>query len=166
MAAPPPPTTIPATCKAGVVSNIGPDYTITVEDVPVPTPGPDELLLRLNATGLCFSDIHYMLSDLPMPTMDSFNVRSPGHEGAGVVVAIGSNVKNWKVGDRAGVKPMWDVCLDCDMCFSKKHETHCAKAVSTGLMVAGTYQHYITSPARYTTRIPEGVDDHTAGPIM
>lgn len=108
-----------------------------------------------------------MLSDLPMPRMDSFGVRSPGHEGAGVVVvALGSNVKNWKVGDRAGVEPMYDTCLNCDLCFSKKHETHCAKAVSNGLMVAGTYQQYITSPAKYTTRIPEGVDDDNAGPIM
>lgn len=177
MAAPPPPAAdtnghtngsmdIPKTCKAAVVLNNGPDFELKVEDVPVPEPGPDEVLLRLNATGLCFSDIHYMLEDLPMPKMSDFNVRSPGHEGAGVVVKVGSNVKNWKVGDRGGVKPMWDVCLECDYCFSKKHETHCAKAVSTGLMVAGTYQQYITSPAKYTTRIPEGVDDFTAGPIM
>ena len=180
MAAPPPSTaaatdtngtgtsSVPKTCKAAVAHNTGPDYTLHVEDVPVPTPGPNELLLRLNATGLCFSDVHYMLEDLPMPRMSEFGVRSPGHEGAGVVVAVGSAVdgNQWKVGDRAGVKPMWDACLNCDLCFSKKHETHCAKAVSTGLMVPGTYQQYITSPAKYTTRIPEGVDDFTAGPIM
>jgi propanol-preferring alcohol dehydrogenase len=129
-------------------------------------PGPDELLLRLNATGICYSDLHYMLEDLPMPTMGQFNVRSPGHEGAGVVVRVGSNVKTWKVGDRGGVKPMWDVCLECDLCWDGLHETYCSKAVATGLMVAGTYQQYITSPAKYTTRIPDGVDDFTAGPIM
>ena len=56
--------------------------------------GPDGLLLRLNATRICHSDIHYMLEDLPMPTMRDYGVRSPGHEGAGVVVALGSNVKN------------------------------------------------------------------------
>lgn len=101
-----------------------------------------------------------------MPRMSEFGTRSPGHEGAGVVVKVGSNVKNWKVGDRGGVKPMWGACLNCEMCWSSKHETHCPNAISTGLMVAGTYQQYITSPANYTSRIPDGVDDATAGPIM
>ena len=131
-----------------------------------------------------------MLEDLPMPRMSQFGVRSPGHEGAGVVVKVGSNVKTWKVGDRGGVKPMWDVCMECDLCRDGLHETYCPKAVSAGLMVPGalhsrlshcsskegadsalicklgTYQQYIVSPAKYTTRIPDSVDDFTAGPIM
>lgn len=124
-----------------------------------------------------------MLEDLPMPTMREFGTRSPGHEGAGVVVKVGSNVKDWKVGDRGGVKPMMSVCLNCEHCWGLR-ETYCAKAVATGLMVngkglisrrsasfrlinwQGTYQQYIASPARYTSRIPDGVDDFTAGPIM
>lgn len=73
--------------------------------------GPDEILLKLNATGVCYSDLHYCLEDLPMPRMTDFGIRSPGHEGAGVVVKIGSNVKNWKVGDRGGVKPMVGILL-------------------------------------------------------
>jgi propanol-preferring alcohol dehydrogenase len=99
--------------------------------------GPNEILLRLNATGICYSDLHYMLEDLPMPRMSTYNVRSPGHEGAGVVVAIGSNVTNWKVGDRGGVKPMWDICLNCEWCWDGEHETYCADAISTGLMKTG-----------------------------
>lgn len=51
------------------------------------------------------SDVHYMLKDLPMRFfMDECGVRSPGHEGAGVVVKVGDSVKDWKVGDRAGIK--------------------------------------------------------------
>jgi propanol-preferring alcohol dehydrogenase len=101
------------------------------------TAGPNELLLRLNATGICYSDLHYMMEDLPMPKMSAFNVRSPGHEGAGVVVKIGSDVKTWKVGDRGGVKPMWDTCMNCEWCWDGKHETYCAGAIVTGLTVAG-----------------------------
>lgn len=188
---------IPKFCKAGCVQETGPNFTIAVEDVPVPQPGspfllflrlppppsyaplprnhtrlsnhpqgPDELLIRLNTTGLCYSDLHYMLEDLSMPRMSTFSVRSPGHEGAGVVVALGSGVTNWALGDRAGIKPMWSVCGSCELCWDGVHETYCEKAVATGLMTAGTYQQYITSPANYTTRIPDGVDDETAGPIM
>jgi alcohol dehydrogenase, propanol-preferring len=128
--------------------------------------GPDQVLLRLNATGICYSDLHFMMNDLGFPPMSSFGVRSPGHEGAGVVVKVGSNVKNWKVGDRGGVKPCWDVCLDCDLCWDGVHETYCVQGKQSGLEVPGTYQQYIVSPAKYTTRIPDGVDDFCAGPIM
>jgi propanol-preferring alcohol dehydrogenase len=100
--------------------------------------GPDDLLLRLNATGVCYSDLHYMLEDLPMPKMSDFGTHSPGHEGAGVVVKMGSSVKGWKIGDRAGVKPMMEVCLNCERCWDRK-ETYCSKAVSTGLMVNGEW---------------------------
>ena len=129
---------VPPTGKAGVVHDNGPNFRLVVEDVPVPTPGPDELLLRMNMTGLCFSDVHYMLEDLPMPKMSDLGVRSPGQEGAGVVVQLGANVRGWQVGDRAGVKPMWDCCLNCELCWGL-HEAHCEKAVACGLMVPGRW---------------------------
>lgn len=100
-------------------------------------PGPNDLLIRLNTTGLCYSDIHFMLGDLGMPPMSTFGVRSPGHEGAGVVVAMGDNVSGWKLGDRAGMKPVYDVCHQCELCWGDK-ETYCEKAIHTGLLVTGT----------------------------
>jgi hypothetical protein len=79
--------TIPMTCKAGVMHNEGPDFFVTMEEVDVPEPGPDEVLRKLNVTGLCFSDLHYVMGDLgALPKMSSFGVRSAGHEGAGTVV--------------------------------------------------------------------------------
>ncbi|TVY37798.1 alcohol dehydrogenase [Lachnellula subtilissima] len=172
---------IPITCKAGVVSNNGPNYKLTIEDIQVPTPGPNELLIRLNTTGICYSDIHYMLEDLALPRMRDYRVRSPGHEGAGVVVALGANITNWKIGDRAGIKPTWDTCGKCDLCWGDM-ECHCKEVIPTGLKVpgrfsnpsegikaltfGGTYQQYILSPARYTSPIPDAVDDFSAGPIM
>ncbi len=78
-----------------------------------------------------------MLEDLPLlPRMGDYGVRSPGHEGAGVVVALGQGVTDWKVGDRAGVKPTWDTCMSCELCLSTL-ECHCAGAIPTGLKVPG-----------------------------
>ncbi|KAF4222194.1 hypothetical protein CNMCM8980_010507 [Aspergillus fumigatiaffinis] len=156
---------IPTHCKAGVVVNEGPDFQVKVEMVPVPEPGPDDILIRLNITGLCSSDIHMMKNDLGTPPMSFFGVRSPGHEGAGIVVKMGANVRNFRVGDRAGIKPLTDTCGSCELCWDDK-ETYCRTAVHTGLMTAGTYQQYLVSPARYASPIPDGVPDEIAAPIM
>ena len=78
---------------------------------------------------------------------------------------MGSNVKNWKIGDRGGVKPLLDTCGNCELCWGDK-EVYCRNSIHTGLRCTGTYQQYIVSPARYTTRIPDEVDDYTAAPIM
>lgn len=68
--------------------------------------------------------------------MSAYGVKSPGHEGAGVVVKVGSGVSSWKVGDRAGVKPTWDTCMACRLCWDRL-ECHCPEAVPTGLKVPG-----------------------------
>ncbi|KAJ5701068.1 Polyketide synthase enoylreductase [Penicillium malachiteum] len=156
---------IPTHCKAGVVVNEGPDFHVEVQSVPVPEPGPDDILIRLNFTGLCASDIHLMKGDIGFPPMSKYGVRSPGHEGAGVVVKLGANVKNFKLGDRAGIKPLLDTCHGCSNCWSGK-ETYCKDAVHSGVMSSGTYQQYIISPARYASPIPDGVPDEIAAPIM
>ncbi|KAI7545890.1 hypothetical protein KC331_g5959, partial [Hortaea werneckii] len=80
-------------------------------------------------------------------------------------VKVGKNVTNWKIGDRGGVKPIWDVCHNCEQCWNGR-ENYCPNAAYTGLVATGTYQQYITSPARYTSRIPDGVSDEVAAPIM
>ena len=79
-------------------------------------PGPDQVLIKLNTTGLCMSDIHFMTNDWAMPKMSVFGVKCAGHEGAGVIVKLGSNVKTLKLGQRAGLKPVADVCHTCDLC--------------------------------------------------
>jgi propanol-preferring alcohol dehydrogenase len=73
------------------------------------------------------------MNDWAVPPMSTFGTKCAGHEGAGVVVKVGSAVQGWSVGDRGGVKPLWDVCHNCEHCYS---------------------------------RIPEGVSDEVAGPIM
>lgn len=111
------------------------------------------------------SDVHFMVNDWALPPMSTFGTRCAGHEGAGVVVKVGKNVTEWKVGDRGGMKPLWDVCHNCEQCWNGR-ENYCPSGVFTGLMATGTYQQYVVSPSKYTSRIPEGVPDHVAGPIM
>lgn len=69
---------IPKKCKAGVVVNEGPDFRVEVQDVDVPEPGPDDVLLKLNATGLCMSDVHFMMGDWAVPKMSELGVRCAG----------------------------------------------------------------------------------------
>lgn len=76
------------------------------------------------------------MEDLTLPRMRDYKVASPGHEGAGVVVELGQDVRGWKVGDRAGIKPTWDTCMSCDLCQTSL-ECHCPEAMPTGLKVPG-----------------------------
>jgi D-arabinose 1-dehydrogenase-like Zn-dependent alcohol dehydrogenase len=100
--------------------------------------GPTDVLIKLNATGLCLSDVHFMLNDWAVPKMTEMGTQCAGHEGAGVIVKIGDQVKQLKVGMRAGFKPIADTCGTCEHCRVGR-ETYCAKAVLTGLHVDGEY---------------------------
>lgn len=69
---------------------------------------PNEVLIKLNATGICHSDIHFMANDWALPKMSVFGVKCAGHEGAGVIVKVGDQVTTLKPGMRAGLKPITD----------------------------------------------------------
>lgn len=99
--------------------------------------GPEDVLIKLNATGLCLTDVHFMQEDWDLPSMSFFGAICPGHEGAGVIVKIGDRVKTLKVGQRAGVKPIFDCCHTCDQCRVGR-ENYCPDVVHTGLQVDGT----------------------------
>ncbi|ORY71491.1 alcohol dehydrogenase 1 [Pseudomassariella vexata] len=156
---------IPKECIGGVVVNEGPDFRIEVKNIPVPGIKSDEVLIRMNCTGLCMSDVHYMLNDWSMPPMSQFGTQCAGHEGAGVIVKVGDRVKNLKVGQRAGVKPIADICHTCAECKSGR-EMYCQNTTLAGLQVDGSYKQYIKSPERYTALIPDGISDYLAGPVM
>lgn len=94
------------------------------------------MLIKLNATGICYSDIHYMLNDTGGKKMSASGICSAGHEGSGVVVKLGENVKTFQLGDRAGVKPIWYTCGSCNLCWGGK-EVHCPQKVLTGVGATG-----------------------------
>ncbi|ROW00988.1 hypothetical protein VSDG_02723 [Cytospora chrysosperma] len=156
---------IPKEGLAGVVKNEGPNFEVEVKMVPVPEIGPEDVLIKLNATGLCLTDVHFMQADWILPPMSTFGTCCPGHEGAGVIVKVGERVKTLKVGQRAGIKPVFDCCHTCPQC-KMGQENFCPNAIQAGLHVDGSYKQYIKSPERYTAIIPDGVPDYVAGPIM
>lgn len=153
-----------ATQKAAITESPGPDSKIVIKDIPIPTPEDDEILVKLNWSGLCHSDVHLMRDDWGDRGL-TMKVKIAGHEGAGTVMAVGKNVRRFNVGDRAGIKWVTSICGDCEMCTNGTDELHCPKQRNSGFTVNGTFQQYATTSARYATKIPAGVLDEEAGPV-
>lgn len=136
---------------------------LVLSEVPVPSPGPDEVLIRVTGCGVCHSDLHLIDGDwkewgTPLPIV-------PGHEVTGVVEKAGSDVKSISPGDRVGVPWMQYACGECAPCLSGA-EMLCALQKSTGVNVNGGYAEYVKAPAAFTHKIPEGLDLAEASPLM
>lgn len=151
---------IPQTQKAVVFEkNGGP---LEYKDIPVPQPKDSELLINIKYSGVCHTDLHAWKGDWPLDT------KLPlvgGHEGAGVVVAMGKNVKGWKIGDYAGVKWLNGSCMNCELC-QKGCESNCAEADLSGYTHDGSFQQYATADAVQAAKIPAGTDLAQVAPIL
>ena len=156
---------LPSTQKAAVCDNPGPDTGRTeIKDIPVPHPSDDEILVKVNMSGLCHSDVHSMRNDFGGLGF-KMQVKVSGHEGAGIVEEVGKNVTKFKVGDRAGIKWVVSTCGECEYCLNGTDELHCPKQLNSGFSAEGTFQQYCLTNGRYATKIPEGVTDEEAGPV-
>lgn len=87
------------------------------------------------------SDVHFMLHDWSLPPMSTYGTVCAGHEGSGVIVKVGDRVRNLKVGQRAGIKPIWDTCGICNQCKNGR-DNYCPKSLFTGLHVDGKSSSY------------------------
>ncbi len=135
---------------------------LKLEEVPMPQPGPGELLIKVVACGVCHSDLHAVDGDWnPPPALPLI----PGHEVAGHVAARGSGVSAAKEGDAVGVPWMWNACGACEHCLAGD-ETICADGQSTGYSRPGGYAEYITAPAAYVGRLPARTDMVAMAPIL
>lgn len=160
---------VPATQKAAVKTGTGDASKVEVKSVLVAEVAPDQILVKINYSGLCASDKSLLHDEWSFGGigMKPETHGIAGHEGAGIVVAVGSNVKDlWKEGDRAGIKWIASVCRKCEFCTNGVDECHCPKQLNSGFSIAGTFQEYAVTDARYATRLPDGVKDEEAGPIM
>uniref|UniRef100_A0A7S4GN50 alcohol dehydrogenase n=3 Tax=Sar TaxID=2698737 RepID=A0A7S4GN50_OXYMA len=151
---------IPATMKAAVVEEF--NKPVTVKTVPVPEPGPGQVLIKVIASGVCHTDLHVRDGDWSVkPTLPII----PGHEGAGVVVKLGEGVKNLQIGDRVGHAWLHDSCGSCDYCLSG-WETVCGQQHQTGFVANGCFAEYTVAEAAYVGRIPKEVSFSQAAPIL
>jgi len=152
--------TIPKTMKAAVVEKFG--EPLVVREVPVPTPGPGQALVEIQASGVCHTDLHAADGDWPVkPTLPFI----PGHEGAGTVVALGPGVTHLKIGDKVGIAWLHSACGHCDYCLAG-WETLCPHQQNSGYSVDGSFGEYALGQADYLGRIPEKLSFVEAAPIL
>jgi alcohol dehydrogenase, propanol-preferring len=146
--------------KAAVVRALG--KPLTIEDVPVPVPGPGEILVKVRACGVCHTDMHAASGDWPVKPTPPF---IPGHEAAGVVAALGPDVTGFKLGDAVGVAWLHDACMRCEYCETG-WETLCEHQHNTGYSVNGGFAEYVVASAAFAARLPANVDFAAVAPIL
>ena len=150
----------PKTMKAAVVRKFG--TPLTIDELPVPAPGHGEVLVKILATGVCHTDLHAAAGDWPVkPTLPFV----PGHEGVGVVAAVGAGVGNLKEGDPVGIAWLHDACGSCEYCVSG-WETLCQSQHNSGYSVDGSFGEYAIGTAAYVGRLPRNPDFVRLAPIL
>lgn len=145
--------------KAAVVTSF--TTPLELEDRPVPEPGPGQVLVRIEASGLCHTDIHAAHGDWPVKPTPPF---VPGHEGVGIVEALGPGVTQRAVGDRVAMPWLGHACGHCDHCVSG-WETLCEEQQNTGYSVDGGFAEYAVADAVYVVPVPDGVSPRDAAPL-
>lgn len=126
-----------------------------------PTAGPDQILIRVHACGVCRTDLHLLDGELTQPSLPIV----PGHEIVGRVSAKGARVDRFDIGDRVGVPWLGYTCGSCGFCLSGR-ENLCDAARFTGYHLDGGYAEYVVADQRYCFPVPDDYDDVAAAPLL
>jgi propanol-preferring alcohol dehydrogenase len=145
--------------KAAVVTSF--TEPLDVRDVPIPEPGPGQVLIRMETCGLCHTDIHAARGDWPVKPTPPF---IPGHEGIGVIERLGPDVRQRKVGDRVAIPWLGHACGECRYCISG-WETLCEQQLNSGYSIDGAFAEYAVATGRYVVPVPDAVSSLDAAPI-
>jgi len=134
---------------------------LQLEHVPIPQPGPGQILVRVSVCGVCRTDLHVVDGELPEPRLPLI----PGHEIIGYVSAIGQGVATFSIGQRVGIPWLGSTCGSCRYCLDER-ENLCDSAGFTGYQLQGGYADFTLADARYCLPIDmPGSDQHIA-PLM
>lgn len=129
--------------------------------VPVPEPGPGEVLLKVHACGICRTDLHIVDGELTEPALPLI----PGHQIVGSVAKLGDGVERFREGTRVGVPWLGATCGACRYCRSGR-ENLCDHARFTGYQRNGGFAEFTVADARFCFPIPEGYPDLQAAPLL
>jgi propanol-preferring alcohol dehydrogenase len=136
-----------------------PRGSVAVESIVLGAPGPGEVLLRMEACGLCHSDVFVAgLEKLPLAPV------TLGHEGIGRVEAVGAGVGGWSEGDRAAMTFLGTTCGACEWCASGR-ERFCPKQKNFGYTLQGALSDYVIAPAAALVRVPASLPAEIAAPL-
>jgi len=150
---------IPKTMRAMVLEKLG--SPLRLKEVPVPQPGPQQVLIRVRACGVCHTDLHIIDRELPHPKLPLII----GHEIVGTVVQTGDRVKEFCAGERVGVPWLGHTCGTCRYC-QRGQENLCDNALFTGYTLDGGYAEYTVADQRYCFRLPAEYDFVQAAPLL
>ena len=125
----------------------------------------DEILLKIEACGVCHSQLHGIEGDWKDIGIPHSLPTVPGHEVVGKVVEVGSRVTKFKIGDRAGITPLLEACRVCQYCKEGKEQL-CESSIITGESLKGGYAEFITVPEDFATKIPEKMKSEYAAPLF
>jgi len=151
------------TMRAWAVTTPGPmtDRPVSLATREVPRPAPDEVLVRVDACGVCRTDLHLAEGDLPPRRPGTV----PGHQVVGRVVGLGAGVTRFTEGDRVGIAWLRRTCQTCAWC-RRGAENLCPRSEYTGWDADGGFAEYAVVPAAYAYRLPDEVDDERAAPLL
>lgn len=146
--------------QAAFVQKFG--QPLVLRSCAIPVAGPGQILVKVEACGVCHTDLHAAQGDWPLkPTLPFI----PGHEAIGIVVALGAGVSIVKEGDRVGVPWLYSACGHCEYCLSA-WETVCADAQFGGYTQNGGFAEYLVADPNYVARIPAGLGAKEAAPLI
>ncbi|MSV26980.1 MAG: zinc-binding alcohol dehydrogenase [Nitrosarchaeum sp.] len=126
---------------------------------------PNEILLKIEACGVCHSQLHGIEGDWKDIGIPANLPLVPGHEVVGKIIEIGSGVTKFKIGDRVGITPLLEACNVCQYCKEGKEQL-CELAIITGESLKGGYAEYITVSENFATKIPENMKSEYAAPLF
>jgi propanol-preferring alcohol dehydrogenase len=138
---------------------------LRIEEMPMPAPGPGEVLIRVEACGVCHSDLHLALGEWDLLRPITKLPLIPGHEVAGTIAALGEGVTDFAPGDRVGVPWLHYTCGECEFCRIGR-ETLCLKQQVTGCTVDGGYAEYMKAQASHTARLPVNLSFAEVAPLL
>src|SRR4030095_1011396 len=138
---------------------------LRIDDVDTPTPEDDEVLIKVEACGVCHSDLHIAEGDWTHLLRIIKRPLIPGHEAVGLIVEKGSAVNNLALGDRGGVAWTHWTCGECELC-KEGRENLCNKQMITGATVDGGYAEFIKAKASHVLKVPDALTSEEAAPLF